>query len=201
KKSVDGKMTYKVLRGNSVLEFYLQKNEQGVVGVMLAELQYNDLLKAKIYGKSVYYSLLEVKDVKLPFWQAPLESFKEMCRLSVLTAQMFVGVFEKLFTQLSVPEGVAGPVGIFQMTSTFVQEGVMSLIRFTAILSLSLAIINILPFPGLDGGRLFLIVVPLILRRKLNHKLEAIIHMIGFLILMFLIFLVTFNDILRLFGL
>jgi regulator of sigma E protease len=112
---------------------------------------------------------------------------------------MFGNVISSMFTKLSVPEGVAGPVGIAQMTFVFVQEGLMSLIRFTALLSLSLAIINILPFPGLDGGRLFLILIPLLIGRKLNPRWEAMIHVFGFLFLMLLIFLVTFNDIMRIF--
>ncbi len=194
------KVAYKVVRGESEIEFYIDKNEQGLVGVLLSEIKYSPVLKAYTYTDSVYYSILKINDMKLGLVEAPVEAFKEMGRLSVLTAKMFVGVFAKLFTQFSVPEGVAGPVGIAQMTFVFVQEGILSLIRFTAILSLSLGIINILPFPGLDGGRLMLIVLPLIFGKKLNHKLEAIIHLIGFVVLMVLIFLVTFNDIARLFS-
>lgn len=196
----DKKVTYQVLRGDSVIDFYIDKNEQGLVGVALSEIKYSDVLKAKYYVATEYYSILKISDVKLGLLEAPVEAFKEMGRLSVLTAKMFVGVFAKLFTQFSVPEGVAGPVGIAQMTFVFVQEGFLSLVRFTAILSLSLGIINILPFPGLDGGRLFLIVLPLIFGKKLNHQWEAIIHLVGFVVLMVLIFLVTFNDIARLFS-
>jgi regulator of sigma E protease len=86
------------------------------------------------------------------------------------------------------------------MTYTFVQEGFMSLIRFAALLSLSLAIINILPFPGLDGGRLFLIVVQVLIGKKLPAKVEGLIHIIGFLVLMLLIGIITFHDVLRIFG-
>lgn len=201
KKNKDSKkVTYQILRENSVVDFYIDKNEQGLVGVALSEIKYDANLKARFYADTEYYSILKISDVKLGLLEAPVEAFREMGRLSVLTAKMFVGVFAKLFTQFSVPEGVAGPVGIAQMTFVFVQEGLLSLIRFTAILSLSLGIINILPFPGLDGGRLFLIVLPLIFGKKINHKLEAIIHLAGFVVLMVLIFLVTFNDIARLFS-
>lgn len=201
KKNKDSKkVVYQILRGDSVIDFFIDKNEQGLVGVALSEIKYDNTLKARFYSDTEYYSILKISDVKLGLLEAPVEAFKEMGRLSVLTAKMFVGVFAKLFTQFSVPEGVAGPVGIAQMTFVFVQEGFLSLVRFTAILSLSLGIINILPFPGLDGGRLFLIVLPLIFGKKLNHQWEAIIHLVGFVVLMVLIFLVTFNDIARLFS-
>ena len=197
---VKNSMVYKVQRGQSQLEFIVPKDLNGLIGVMLSPVVKLDQYKASFYVKTVAYSVLKVEDIKYPFWLAPGQALREMGRLSVLTVQMFGNVFSSLFTRLSVPEGVAGPIGIAQMTYVFVQEGLMSLIRFTALLSLSLAIINILPFPGLDGGRFFLIIVPLILRRKINPKLEAMIHLFGFMVLMLLILLVTFNDIGRFFG-
>jgi regulator of sigma E protease len=193
-------MVYKVQRGQAQLEFIVPKDTNGLIGVMLSPVVKLDQYQSSFYVKTVAYSVLKIEDIKYPFWLAPGQALQEMGRLSVLTVQMFGNVFSSLFTRLSVPEGVAGPIGIAQMTYVFVQEGLMSLIRFTALLSLSLAIINILPFPGLDGGRFFLIIVPLILRRKINPKLEAMIHLFGFMVLMLLILLVTFNDIGRFFG-
>ncbi|HLG25413.1 MAG TPA: site-2 protease family protein, partial [Candidatus Gracilibacteria bacterium] len=125
-------------------------------------------------------------------------AFEESGKLSVITVEMFANVLKSVFTRFTVPEGVAGPVGIAQLTHTFVQEGILSLLRFMALLSLSLAIINILPFPALDGGRLFFILVEVVTGRKLGGKFEAWIHAIGFVLLMLLIFAVTYNDILRL---
>jgi regulator of sigma E protease len=199
-KTVEDKMAYKIRRGGSEVEFFIRKGADGLIGVMLSEVIKLDQYKASFYVKSLPYSVLKIEDVSYPFWQAPGQALQEMGRLSVLTASMFVDVFSSLFTKLSVPDGVAGPVGIAQMTFVFVQEGLMSLIRFTALLSLSLAIINILPFPGLDGGRFFLIIIPALLRKKLNPRLEAIIHLFGFLVLMMLILLVTFNDLAKLFA-
>jgi regulator of sigma E protease len=199
KVSLKDKAVYKIHRGESEIEFFVRKDEQGLIGVLLSEVFKLDGYGATFYMKSEPYSVIKVGDVSYPFWEAPGQALKEMGRLSILTVEMFGNVLSSIFTKLSVPEGVAGPVGIAQMTFVFVQEGLMSLIRFTALLSLSLAIINILPFPGLDGGRLFLILIPLIIRRKLNPRWEAMIHVLGFLILMLLIFLVTFNDIMRLF--
>lgn len=194
------KIAYKVSRDGVEVEYYIKSDAEGLIGVLLSELHRADNNQTSYYAKTVPYSLKKVSEVSYPWYQAPVKAFEEMGRLTVLTTGMLVNVFSTIFTKFTVPDGVAGPVGIAQMTYVFVQEGFMSLVRFTALLSLSLAIINIFPFPGLDGGRLFLIIVPLILRRKLNPKLEAMIHLFGFLLLMILIMLITFNDIAKLFS-
>jgi len=193
------KMVYKIQRGDSEVEYFIRKGEGGLVGVLLSGTVKLADGSASFYVKYEPYSIIKIADVSYPFWEAPGRALQEMWRLSVLTVEMFGNVVASVFTRLAVPEGVAGPVGIAQMTFVFVQEGVMSLLRFTALLSLSLAIINILPFPGLDGGRLALILLPVIIRRKINPRLEAMIHVFGFIFLMLLIFLVTFNDIMHLF--
>ncbi len=200
KEVVEDKAVYIVRRGESEVEFYARKDEFGKIGVMLSETEYLQSLGLVVYSKSVPYSVLKIEDVSYPVPEAAWQGIAEVGRLSVLTMQMFAQVFESIFTRLAVPDGVAGPVGIAQMTFIFVQEGIMSLLRFTALLSLSLAIINILPFPGLDGGRIFLILIPAIFGKKLNPRWEAAIHVVGFLILMLMILLVTYNDILRLFS-
>jgi regulator of sigma E protease len=189
------KVTYEIKRGENLLEVFLTKDEKGYVGVLLSELHSMDQSGFSYYVKSVPYSVISIDNVSYPFWQAPGKAFVEMGRLSAVTVQMFVNVFTQVVTRFSVPEGVAGPVGIAQMTYTFVQEGFMSLLRFTALLSLSLGIINILPFPGLDGGRFLLIFVSVLIGKKISPKWEGVIHMVGFLVLMMLILLITIHDI------
>ncbi len=194
------KITYRVSRGGGEVEYFVETDVAGMVGISFSELHRADHDQTSYYLKPVMYSVKKISEVSYPWYQVPGQTLQEMGRLTVLTTQMFGNVFSSIFTRFSVPEGVAGPVGIAQMTYSFVQEGVMSLVRFTALLSLSLAIINILPFPGLDGGRLFLIIVPLILRKKLNPRLETLIHLGGFVVLMLLILVITFNDIFRIFS-
>lgn len=191
------KMTYTIMEGEVELDYELIPGQDGLVGVLLSQYWLAADESGQFYARSIPNSLIEVKNLQLPWYQAPVKAVEEMGRLSILTVEMFGNVLRSVFTQFYVPEGVAGPVGIFRMTGQFVQEGVMPVIRFAALLSLSLGVINLLPFPGLDGGRLFLILIPLILRRKLNSKLEGIIHTIGFLVLMILILAVTFNDLVQ----
>lgn len=185
-------------RQGQLVEFDITPSEQGLIGVGLSPVFSFENQELSVYTTDSPVSVLLIHDVQYPFWVAPFRAFEEAGRLSVLTAQMFGNVIHQVVTQFSVPEGVAGPVGIAQLTYQFVQEGAMSLMRFVALLSLSLAIINILPLPALDGGRLLFIVIEVITGKRVSAKLEGLIHAVGFLLLITLIFAVTYNDILRL---
>ncbi len=101
-------------------------------------------------------------------------------------------------THGQVPQDVSGPVGIFAVTSEAAKFGVLALINFIGILSVNLAILNILPFPALDGGRLLFIAIEGIIGRKVLPKVESTIHSIGMVILLLLLLAVTIHDVQRL---
>jgi regulator of sigma E protease len=96
-----------------------------------------------------------------------------------------------------VPQGVAGPIGIAQLTGVVISIGPAAVLSLVSLLSLNLAIINILPIPALDGGRLFFILVEGIFGKKVNQELEARAHMIGMIVLLALIALITLHDLYR----
>lgn len=160
----------------------VQANEEGKVGMTI----------------SLENFILNVNDVRYPFYLAPVKAISEIGRLSVLTVKMFGKVIVSVVAKFTVPEGVAGPVGIAKMTHYFTQQGFMALVQFTALLSISLGVINFMPFPALDGGRFLFIIFEIILGRRLNAKWESIAHSVGFALLMFLILMITWNDILNL---
>ncbi len=139
--------------------------------------------------------VLKVNEVRYPIYKAPIMAAMEVGRLSALTVDMLGNVVTTLVTKLAVPAGVAGPVGIARMTHTFAQQGLMALLQFTAMLSISLGVINIMPFPALDGGRLLFILFEVALRRRLSAKWETIAHTTGYALLMLLILAITWNDI------
>ena len=139
--------------------------------------------------------ILKVNEVRYPIYKAPIMAAMEVGRLSALTVKMLGQVVVTLVTKLAVPAGVAGPVGIAKMTHTFAQQGFMALLQFTAMLSISLGVINIMPFPALDGGRLIFILFEIGLRRRMNAKWETIAHTTGYVLLMVLILAITWNDI------
>ncbi len=100
-----------------------------------------------------------------------------------------------------VSQTVSGPVGITQAVGTILAEKspVLPYLNFVAILSLNLAVMNVLPFPALDGGRLFFLVIEGITRRRVHTGFEKWVHSIGMAILLTLMVLITFSDIKKLF--
>jgi regulator of sigma E protease len=94
---------------------------------------------------------------------------------------------------------VAGPVGIAKLTGSAARIGLDALLQLVGILSLNLAVINILPFPALDGGRLAFVIYETITRKRINPKVEQRLNFAGFAILISLILLVTVSDVINLF--
>ncbi|EOT0626930.1 RIP metalloprotease RseP [Listeria monocytogenes] len=92
-----------------------------------------------------------------------------------------------------------GPVGIYTSTQQVVQYGFMTVLNWTAVLSINLGIVNLLPLPALDGGRLMFFLYELVRGKPIDPKKEGIIHFAGFALLMVLMILVTWNDIQRAF--
>ncbi|MFH1392455.1 MAG: site-2 protease family protein [bacterium] len=92
---------------------------------------------------------------------------------------------------------VLGPIGIASITGQFVQEGLLSTFYFIALLSINLAIINSLPFPALDGGRLLFLAIERIKGKPVSQKTEKIVHGFGFAMLIALMVIITWRDIVR----
>jgi len=111
----------------------------------------------------------------------------------------FVNLFSQIFHGDNVSDQFAGPVGIANITGQAARLGFTYLLQFMALLSLNLAIINILPFPALDGGRILFLIIEKIKGKPVRREIEAFIHNIGFLLLIAVIILVTYKDIVKLF--
>ena len=122
-------------------------------------------------------------------------------KVGVVTKQTILGIaglFSSLAQNRTVPEGVTGIVGIAELTYSSVKHGFMVYMRLVALLSLSLAVMNILPFPALDGGRLMFVLTELFYTPT-NRRIEMFSNTLGFGFLLLVIFIVTFYDLLRLF--
>ena len=110
---------------------------------------------------------------------------------------MMYQVLKQLFTgEVSVKE-LSGPVGIVYATNEAAKSGIMYVIYLAALLSLNLAIINMLPFPALDGGRLLFLVIRLFTGKRVSDETEGKIHFIGICLLFALMIYVTFNDVIK----
>jgi len=124
---------------------------------------------------------------------------EETVFMTVQTVKGIAHLFSSLVTRGHVPEGITGIVGIAVLTYSSVQEGLMTYLRLVALLSLSLAILNVLPLPALDGGRLLFVLVEMVIRRPLNQQFELMTNAVGFFLLIGLIIIITFNDVIHLF--
>jgi len=111
---------------------------------------------------------------------------------------MLVTVKEIFVGGVSVND-LSGPVGIYKVVDEQAKVGLQSIIYLTAYLSMNVGVINLLPFPAFDGGRVVFLIIEKIMRKPVPRKVEGIVNTLGFGLLMVLMLYVTFNDILRLF--
>ncbi len=134
-----------------------------------------------------------------PLRKAVPMAVRESTFMTVQTVRGITDLIQSLATTGHVPEGITGIVGIAVLTYSSVQEGFMTYLRLVALLSLSLAILNVLPLPALDGGRLLFVFAEVLMRRPLNQRFELMTNAVGFFLLIILILIITFNDVIHLF--
>ena len=135
---------------------------------------------------------------RLGIFQALGKGFYTTASLTRLTAQALFGFFGEIFTGRASFEGVSGPVGIVNLVGDFSRFGLNFLIQLTALLSINLALINLIPFPGLDGGRILLLALEKMKGSPFHWKFPRLVHAAGFVLLLLLMILVTYHDILKL---
>jgi regulator of sigma E protease len=108
-----------------------------------------------------------------------------------------IGALRNIFT----PEvELQGPVGIIRETNRAAEEGIVPLFILVAVISVHLALFNLLPIPALDGGRLVFLLAEVVRRKPVNARIELAVHAVGFLFLLGLIIVVTFKDVGRIWG-
>jgi regulator of sigma E protease len=142
-------------------------------------------------------SISNLEEKKYSLFEAPIRGIGEALTTSWKIFVAIINILWKLITQVEVPKDVAGPIGVAQITSQAMKFGPMAILELIGFLSLNLAVVNILPIPALDGGRLLFIGVELVFGKKVRPRFERVVHQIGMVILLTLIFLVTLNDIRR----
>ncbi len=126
-----------------------------------------------------------------PFWKAVPASIVHCWEILVLFRNEVVGWFIG-----GTPPQITGPIGIAEITGQIVKAGISPLLEFAALISINLAIINIFPFPGLDGGRLIFVLLEWVRRgKRISPKREGLVHLIGFAVLLALIIVVSYFDI------
>lgn len=151
-------------------------------------------------GYPVGVAIEGVDLVRVPFWRAPGVALHEMGYIIDITWDALRGFFAKLFFKAQLDQNVSGPVGIYQATATATQEGIVPTVFLAVVLSINLALLNVLPIPALDGGKFVFLLTELVFRKRVVAiKVENALSLIGFAFLIGLIILITVRDIARLF--
>lgn len=153
---------------------------EGALGVAISDLEIHKYPLSEAPGKALTITLSRAWDM--------LTSLGKLV-WTVVTLQPLVH-------KTPLPE-IAGPIGIAQVTGEAVKFGWAAVLEFASILSLNLAVLNVLPIPALDGGRLAFVFLEKILGKKVRPAFEKSAHQIGMIVLLILIGLVTINDIVR----
>lgn len=145
-------------------------------------------------------ALVETGTVRYPWYTAPIVGAQATAEMTVSVVGGFWGMITGIFSHKDVVSQLSGPVGIASLTGQVMNLGFIHLVQFAAMLSVNLAVLNILPFPALDGGRIFFLLVEAIRRKPVTAKFEQTIHGAGFALLLLLVLFVTYQDIARLAG-
>ena len=173
------KTTFNVIRGDEKIKVDItlpneENKDGGILGVMLGQTG---------------------NIPAVPFYKAPYEGLKET---ATITKETFIGVagfFKSIFTEGAIPDGAVGPVGIFSVASQTSKAGFIYFVYLLAIISVNLAIMNMLPFPALDGGRFLFLAIEAITKKAIPRQIEAVVNGVGLLFLLGLMIFLTVKDI------
>lgn len=152
----------------------------------------------KAKGEIVGIGLLDVGTFRVPWYRAPAEGIRMTGRTIRATGTGLAELVRSAVFERRAPSDIAGPVGIASLTGVVAKRGFGSLLEFTGILSVNLAVINALPIPALDGGRLFFLLLDALGIRRFRGRPERLAHTIGFVLLVMLLALITLNDVRKL---
>lgn len=183
------------------LRNYLTNKKDQTVAI---EISRNNELMTKDVGVrqhqetwGIGVGLVEVATVRYSWYMAIWQGMKTTYIWFITIVVGLASLIKNLIVGSPIGVEVAGPVGIAALTGQAARLGIIYLLQFAALLSLNLAIINILPFPALDGGRILFLVIEKIRGKSVKQQVENLIHNIGFLLLMLLIVFVTYKDLAR----
>lgn len=172
---------------------YKKKGDETITYAPIVPQAYEGADK-KIIGLTVDRVGVLDLPIHLAFWQG----MKTTASYTVLTAEAFLNLIKNIFTGKGGVQELTGPIGIVGVVDQVRVFGIAALFTFAAIISINLAVLNLIPFPALDGGRLLFVVIESVIRRPLPLVFQAWTNMIGFGMLLLLMVFVTWQDIARL---
>ena len=189
-----------VLKNNLGKEVLLRVEVDGEQKEVTAKLRENPGSEEGALGAVVTDTELK----KYPWYEMPFRGmwvgFEEAIAWGKEIVTGLGTMIYRLVTGRGLPGDVAGPVGIYQISNQAREAGFLAVLQFVGILSVNLMILNLMPFPGLDGGRLVLLGVELVRGKKMREDIEGWINMAGMMLILGLMVVITFNDVVRLLG-
>lgn len=155
---------------------------------------------ASVYGivpdkKIIGISVDSVGTIKTNVWEAIKIGSRQTYDMTETTLNGLWSLVASLGKGQNVLSSLSGPIGIAKIVGETSSTGIASVLTLVAVLSINLAIFNILPLPALDGGRIVVVCIETITRRKVPHKYYSWVNIIGFLALMILLVIVTIHDV------
>lgn len=177
-----------VLRGNQELKFNVAIKDK------VLDSQLGEKRALGIIGISPFDEVVEVKH---GFFESAWLGLQKTVNLTIMT---YKGLWMLASGKMSMRDSMTGPLGIFFITSNAAKLGIIAVMHLIAVLSVSLAIFNLLPLPILDGGHLFLLGLEKLRKKALGIRAEEVVNNIGFTLIISLALFVTYNDIVRLYG-
>jgi regulator of sigma E protease len=178
-------------RGDAALALELKRDEENV------EMSVSPAILEETGRPGIGVGLLKTGVVSYPFYLAPVQGLLLTLDFTREITVTFAGILGDIFTGKGTDVEISGPVGIAVIAGDVAKNGWRYVLQFTALLSINLAIINVLPLPALDGGRLFFLLMEKLRGRPVSERIEAMIHNTGFALLMLLVLLVTYGDVVR----
>ena len=175
------KITLVIKRGNKIIQKSIipRKNpppNQGTLGIVITSYEFK----------------------KYRWWQAPIYGLLDSLKITAKIFQEITKVFINFITFQKQKVDITGPIGIAKFAGEIIKFGKNAYLEFLALISLNLAVINILPFPALDGGRLAMVLYEGLTKRKINKHIEKNLNLLGFAILISLAIIISINDIINL---
>ncbi|MFW0870891.1 MAG: M50 family metallopeptidase [Patescibacteria group bacterium] len=192
------------IEGYQAVQAFIASHPHQVLSITTTN-QAGEVLQTSLSPKSeggralIGVELATVGTITLPWYQALYEGARLTVDLTIAIFSFLGDFLAGLFTGSTQADSIAGPVGIAHFAGDSFSAGAGEFAWFIAILSLNLAIFNLLPIPALDGGRLVLVAIESVIRRPLNPRWALYLNAGGFIFLIGLMALVTIFDIYKLF--
>jgi regulator of sigma E protease len=200
--AINGKTVYRHQEVTAELDNILVADKDTIINYKI--LRDNQVLDKAVstYGEDgiqrIGFGLENKGNIKAKWYLSPVIAIQEMWHISVITVRGMGDFFKTLFTKFKLSKDVGGPVAIFQLSGVAASLGVSIFVQYIVILSISLGVLNIFPFPALDGGHILLVILEKIKGKHIDKNVKETVIKYGFGLLLLLVAVITVNDLARL---